>query len=226
MGQLYVLKLRGGKWYVGYTDRSSMDRILEHIENKGAKWTKAHPPLKKGYLHNFTTPGKTREDEDKRTLYLMKQHGIENVRGGSWCMVKMRKKTVRELEALISKPKSSAKKTVKKKVQKSRPKKVQVCGRCGRDSHNRAGCYATTTVDGVTITTKSWKYRPKTKPKEKPKKAPRGKTVVGRSKKKDGTVIDYHADGSRTIDKRKSKGDKKAKRTYNRYRKGGRKGQR
>ena len=192
MGQLYVLKLRGGKWYVGYTDRSSMDRIHEHIEKKGAKWTKAHPPLKKGYLHNFTTPGKTREDEDKRTLYLMKQHGIENVRGGSWCMVKMRKKTVRELEALISKPKpkSSAKKTIKKKVQKSRPKKVQVCGRCGRDSHNRAGCYATTTVDGVTITTKSWKYRPKAKPK------------------------------------RKSKGDKKAKRTYNRYRKGGRKGQR
>ena len=190
MGQLYVLKLRGGKWYVGYTDRSSMDRILEHIEKKGAKWTKAHPPLKKGYLHNFTTPGKTREDEDKRTLYLMKQHGIENVRGGSWCMVKMRKKTVRELEALISKPKPSAKKTVKKKVQKSKPKKVQVCGRCGRDSHNRAGCYATTTVDGVSITTKSWKYRPKTKPK------------------------------------RKSKGDKKAKRTYNRYRKGGRKGQR
>ena len=192
MGQLYVLKLRGGKWYVGYTDRSSMDRITEHIEKKGAKWTKAYPPLKKGYLHNFTTPGKTREDEDKRTLYLMKQHGIENVRGGSWCMVKMRKKTVRELEALISKPKpkSSAKKTIKKKVQKSKPKKVQVCGRCGRDSHNRAGCYATTTVDGVSITTKSWKYRPKTKPK------------------------------------RKSKGDKKAKRTYNRYRKGGRKGQR
>ena len=189
---MYVLKLRGGKWYVGYTDRSSMDRITEHIEKKGAKWTKAYPPLKKGYLHNFTTPGKTREDEDKRTLYLMKQHGIENVRGGSWCMVKMRKKTVRELEALISKPKpkSSAKKTVKKKVQKSRSKKVQVCGRCGRDSHNRAGCYATTTVDGVSITTKSWKYRPKTKPK------------------------------------RKSKGDKKAKRVYNRYRKGGRKGQR
>ena len=190
MGQLYVLKLRGGKWYVGYTDRSSMDRILEHIEKKGAKWTKAYPPLKKGYLHNFTTPGKTREDEDKRTLYLMKQHGIENVRGGSWCMVKMRKKTVRELEALISNPKSSAKKTVKKKVQKSKPKKGQVCGRCGRDSHNRDRCYATTTVDGVTITTKSWKYRPKAKPK------------------------------------RKSKGDKKAKRTYNRYRKGGRKGQR
>ena len=106
-----------------------MDRITEHIEKKGAKWTKAYPPLKKGYLHNFTTPGKTREDEDKRTLYLMKQHGIENVRGGSWCMVKMRKKTVRELEALISKSKSSAKKTVKKKV---KPRVTKgYCIRCG-----------------------------------------------------------------------------------------------
>ena len=123
MGHLYVLKLRGNKWYVGYTDRSSVDRILEHIEKKGAKWTKAHPPLKKGYLHNFTTPGKTREDEDKYTLRLMKQHGIENVRGGKWCMVKMRKKTFRELQGLIEKPnkKPSSK---KEKTPKSKKKKT------------------------------------------------------------------------------------------------------
>ena len=38
MGQIYVLKLRGKKWYVGYTERESVDWILEHIENKGAIW--------------------------------------------------------------------------------------------------------------------------------------------------------------------------------------------
>lgn len=96
-------------------------------------------------------------------------------------MVKMYPRTVKELESLIK---------------KSRPKKGQTCDRCGRDSHTRSKCYAGTTVDGVTITTKSWKYRPKAKSKERD---PR---------------------------RRKSKGDKKAKRTYNRYRKGGRKGQR
>ena len=114
MGHLYVLRLRNKKWYVGYTDRSNIERILEHIEKKGAKWTKTHPPLKKGYLHNFTTPGKTRDDEDKYTLRLMKEHGIENVRGGKWCMVKMRRKTIRELESLIGQ--SNAKKEVKKKA--------------------------------------------------------------------------------------------------------------
>ena len=46
MGQVYVLRLRNKKWYVGYTERGSIDRILEHIEKKGAKWTKKYPPLK------------------------------------------------------------------------------------------------------------------------------------------------------------------------------------
>ena len=166
MGQLYVLKLRGNKWYVGYTDRSSMDRILEHIEQKGAKWTKAHPPLKKNYLHNFTTPGKTRKDEDNYTLRLMAKHGIENVRGGSWCMVKMRKKTHREIQGLIGKKKPEKPKA----KDKPKPKKREVtCGRCGRVGHIRTNCKLKTTVDGVRITTKSWKYRPKAKPKAKPK---------------------------------------------------------
>ncbi len=125
MGQLYVLRLRGKKWYVGYTDRGSMDRILEHIEKKGAKWTKANPPLKKGYLHNFTTPGKTREDEDKYTLNLMTKHGIQNVRGGKWCMVDMKPYTIREIEGLIGKkPKTKPKPKPKAKAKpKAKPKK-------------------------------------------------------------------------------------------------------
>ncbi len=132
MGQLYVLRLRGNKWYVGYTDRGSMDRILEHIEKKGARWTKAHPPLKKGYLHNFTTPGKTRADEDKYTLSLMKKHGIRNVRGGKWCMVDMRPATVRQIERLIGKGTSAkTRASVKPKPRgKPKPKARQKSHRC------------------------------------------------------------------------------------------------
>ena len=146
MGHLYVLRLRGNKWYVGYTDRSSVDRILEHIEKKGAKWTKAHPPLKKGYLHNFTTPGKTREDEDKYTLRLMKKHGIGNVRGGKWCMVKMRKKTFRELESLIAT--SNKKNPSKKEKRTTRRSRSKKCSRCGRTNHIKPNCYARTHADG------------------------------------------------------------------------------
>ena len=50
-----------------------------------------------------------------------------------------------------------------------KPKSGKSCQRCGRTGHTRSKCYATTTVDGVAITTHSWKYRPKTKAKAKPK---------------------------------------------------------
>ena len=110
MGHVYILKLRNKKWYVGYTERSSIDRILEHIDEKGAKWTKRHPPLKKGYLHSFSKPGRNKRDEDKETLSLMKKHGIANVRGGRWCMVNMPKGVYAELASKIGeKPPQKAK---------------------------------------------------------------------------------------------------------------------
>jgi hypothetical protein len=43
------------------------------------------------------------------------------------------------------------------------------CGRCGITGHNRTTCNRYTTVDGVNITTKTWKYRPKAKAKKKVK---------------------------------------------------------
>ena len=108
----------------------------------------------------MSEPGYSKEDENRKTLELMGKYGIENVRGGDWCMVNMRQKTYRELESKIGKPKSG-----------------KNCQRCGRSGHNRSRCYATTTVDGVAITTKNWKYRPKTKSKPKPKSKPKSKSV-------------------------------------------------
>jgi len=172
MGQLYVLKLRGGKWYIGHTTRG-IERILDHMDNKGAKWTKEFKPIKP-IPYRQTEPGQTKahsknkanNDEDRLTLEYMKKYGIKNVRGGSWCMVKMRKKTHREIQGLIGKKKSEKPKA----KDKPKPKKREVtCGRCGRAGHIRTNCKLKTTVDGVRITTKSWKYRPKAKPKAKPK---------------------------------------------------------
>jgi len=129
-GQCYILKLKRGKWYVGYTTKG-VERIQDHIDENGAKWTKKYAPVKP-IPWSQTPPGKTKatpnnkvdNDEDKLTLKLMKEHGIKNVRGGSWCMVKMRQKTEIELEGLIEgkknprniKKKSSLKKTKQNKV--------------------------------------------------------------------------------------------------------------
>ena len=57
---------------------------------------------------------------------------------------------------------------------------VWYCDRCGREGHERDTCAAKTTVDRERITTKSWKYRPKTKAKAKPK--PKAKAKKTRCK--------------------------------------------
>ena len=150
MGQLYVLKLQSDKWYVGYTDRGIV-RVLEHLQNAGkfkaAKWTQKYRPINwEDAVVEVTGGNKTLEDEDNKTLELMAIHGVENVRGGKWCKVNM---TKREIEKL------------RKMSRKIKPKKTSrkiTCGRCGRLGHNRTQCYAKTTIDGVKITTKSWRY--------------------------------------------------------------------
>ena len=90
---------------------------------------------------------------------------------------------------------------------------------------------------GVNIMSGSWprgpvgKDTPKKKAKAKPK--PKGFIAPGYKRDRYGRVVrksaaDYTFDraeaAKKKVRKRKSKGDKKAKRTYNRYRKGGRKG--
>ncbi len=101
-------------------------------------------------------------------------------------MVKMRKKTIRELEDLIgkAKPKAQAKKKAAKKGGKT-----YRCGRCGRQGHNRTNCRLKTTVDGVRITTKTWKYRP---PEKKPKKGTE-KVICARCNRVGHASKDCHA---------------------------------
>jgi hypothetical protein len=95
----------------------------------------------------------------------MKEHGINNVRGGTWCMVNLYPAVYEELESLVYKS--------------NRRSKKLFCDRCGRDSHERTECRATTTVDRVKITTKNWVYRPVVKSKTSKKKiAPKKKKIT------------------------------------------------
>ena len=143
-GQCYVLKLKGGKWYVGYTTRG-VERIIEHLDSDGAKWTKKYPPVKPiPYMQ--TEPGKTKatpknkpnSDEDRLTIEWMEKRGIENVRGGSWTMAKkMRQKTIKELEGLIVKGRN--KRPVKKKVSRKKSKQDKII-RCSGIKKNGNPC--------------------------------------------------------------------------------------
>ena len=73
---IYVLRLRGGKYYVGKTDNVEK-RFQQHVNGSGASWTRKHKPIAiERIIKNASA-----FDEDKVTKEYMAKHGLDNVRG-------------------------------------------------------------------------------------------------------------------------------------------------
>ncbi len=125
MVTIYVLRLVDNKFYVGMTTRN-LARIWEHVEGEGAKWTKKYPPIKGNevkWLDDRLFP----LDENRITLEMMRDYGIENVRGGSWCQMKLTsrqiygvKKRIRELPPKKSKSRPEVGEYYKKRALKKK----------------------------------------------------------------------------------------------------------
>lgn len=79
---IYILKLKGSKYYVGKTSNIEK-RVRQHARGAGSSWTRKYPFEKLlRVFHNCDS-----FDEDKYTLKLMSIFGLENVRGGSYVSV-------------------------------------------------------------------------------------------------------------------------------------------
>ena len=76
--KLYVLKLQDGCFYVGKTDDLE-HRLSKHFKGQGTAWTKKHRPVE---VVCVCDEGET--TERSLTIEMMKQHGIQNVRGAAW----------------------------------------------------------------------------------------------------------------------------------------------
>ena len=96
MVTIYILKLIDDKYYVGKTVNLEF-RLDQHFNDAGSIWTKKYPPIKivKIYYNADTY------DEDKYTLKLMSQYGIENVRGGSFTHEFLSEETVKYIQKMI-----------------------------------------------------------------------------------------------------------------------------
>jgi predicted GIY-YIG superfamily endonuclease len=81
---LYVLRLESGRFYVG-TSGDPAARFDAHKKGTGAAWTAKYPPLEM----IKTELDKTRQDEDAEVKRLMLEHGIDNVRGGTYTAVNL-----------------------------------------------------------------------------------------------------------------------------------------
>ena len=124
---IYVLRLEGGRYYVGKTDDVAR-RFEQHSRGEGSAWTRKYKPLSIEKVFTGVSPF----EEDKITKMFMATHGIHNVRGGSYVTEEL---SEFHLEALKMEIWSATNK----------------CTRCGRNGHFVAKCYATKDVYGDVI---------------------------------------------------------------------------
>ena len=113
---IYILKLESNKYYIGKTTIPNF-RLNQHFNSNGCAWTKKYKPIKIIDIikdcDNF--------DEDKYTKKYMLKYGIDNVRGGTFCQIKLDNYTI-------------------KKIQKELDSATDKCYNCGKYGHFSNKC--------------------------------------------------------------------------------------
>jgi len=121
---LYVLRLAGGRYYVGKA-ANLKNRIAQHLDGQGSAWTRKYAPISVIEERRNVSPF----EEDSLTLKYMSTYGVDKVRGGSY------------VEMVLS---DEQKAELNKKIRSA----TDACTRCGRKGHFVANCYARTDVQG------------------------------------------------------------------------------
>jgi GIY-YIG catalytic domain/Zinc knuckle len=114
MTTIYVLRCKEGKYYIRKSTNID-ERFAEHLAGLGSEWTKIYEPVEIENIYDNSS----NYDEDKYVLMYMGEHGINNVRGGSFSDLKQS-----ELE------------TINKMIKGSTDK----CFQCGKSDHFIANC--------------------------------------------------------------------------------------
>lgn len=153
---IYVLKLEDNKYYIGKTKNNidndvDIKRINDHFNNKGSDWTLKYKPIEIVETFNFSDD----YDEDKYTLKYMGKYGIENVRGGSFCTIKLDDDTIKVIKRMLN---GSNNKCYNCESNNHFVKNCPnisnndiLCYRCGRKGHFFDKCYAKTHVNNKSL---------------------------------------------------------------------------
>ena len=93
---IYTLKQLCGKYYVGKTSNPKV-RIQKHFMGHGPNWTKKYKPTQLIYLQDMIDP----MDEEVQTFKMMRIHGVNNVRGGSFPHTNLLERELKFLNKII-----------------------------------------------------------------------------------------------------------------------------
>jgi predicted GIY-YIG superfamily endonuclease len=116
MVYIYTLQLENEKYYIGKTSNLQF-RLDSHFNSNGSAWTRKYKPIK--VLESI--PDCDDYDEDKYTIKYMEKYGINNVRGGSFCEIKLSDNNVITLKQMINSV-------------------TDKCYICGKDDHFANAC--------------------------------------------------------------------------------------
>jgi predicted GIY-YIG superfamily endonuclease len=124
---IYVLRLEGGRYYIGKSD-NVMNRYQQHLNGNGSAWTRKYKPISFEKTIENVSPF----EEDKITKEYMSKYGIDKVRGGSYVEVELSEfhKGALNMEIWAAK---------------------DLCTQCGRPGHFAKACRAKTDVSGNKI---------------------------------------------------------------------------
>jgi len=195
---IYVLECEDGNVYVGKTTKGEK-RLKQHIDGRGAEWTKMHKP--KQVMQYYTNA--TDADERKVTDQMIKKYGAKKVRGAGLTKRKMTKKEIDNLNKKVgftktktqtrSRKKSTTtkKRNSKAKAAKSSTKKKSKSkwiapgykkDRFGRIVPKTARDYAAEKKSKSATTKKKSTAKKKTTARKKTSSSPKRKRTTSRSK--------------------------------------------
>ena len=97
MVNIYILQLEENKYYIGKTLHTNF-RLEQHFNSNGSAWSKKYKPIKVIGL----IPDCDNYDEDKYTIKYMEKHGINNVRGGSFCEINLSDEHITTIKRMIN----------------------------------------------------------------------------------------------------------------------------
>ena len=124
---IYVLRLEGGRYYVGKSD-DVCKRYQQHLNGSGSAWTRKYKPISLVK----TIKNVSSFEEDKVTKEYMSKYGIDKVRGGSYVEVDLSDFQTESVKTEIWAAKD-------------------LCTQCGRSGHFVKDCHAKTDVSGNMI---------------------------------------------------------------------------